>query len=177
MRKIVAHLEEHRGYTRELSLNFDDDALATGSLHITAEVAQWPTGNELAKQVLTASVSIEQDDDDRPVLVVRLSGEVAEVGWKEDVLKKPLWEIVEADQVLDWIPAWAYTGDPITGCMVRSGLSALVGQLLDCRRSTSELPWFKKRMLKLSRCMLEHVPDMAKTAGLRAAKCVWSFGF
>lgn len=124
---------------------------------------------------MNATVSIEQEDE-RAVLVVRLA-KGAPDEYQVDVLRKPLSDLIEVDQVLDWIPAWAYTGEPIIGCMVRSGLSALVGELIGCRRSTSELPWYAPRMKALGRCMLEHVPEMTKTAGLRAAKCIWRFGF
>lgn len=53
--------------------------------------------------------------------------------------------------------------------MVRAGLSALIGQTLDCKKSTAErrsadLPWFKPRMNALGLCMLHDVPDMGVTA-------------
>jgi len=85
--------------------------------------------------------------------------------------------LIDAEQVLDWIPAWCFTGDPITGCLVRAGLSALIGQTLDCKKSTAELPWFKPRMKALGQCMVHHIPDMGVTAAARAARCVMRFGF
>ena len=177
MKEVVAHREEHRGRVYELSLNFDDAALADGGFSVSAQVQTWTLDRSDDKQYVSAEVTIAPDDEGRPKLTVTLLGNAIGVEGKQAVFEKPLSEFIDADQILDWIPAWLFTGDPITGCMVRSGLSSIVGQLLDCKKSTSEFPWYWPRMSSLGRCMLAHVPEMTKTAALRAGKCIWRFGF
>lgn len=86
-------------------------------------------------------------------------------------------DLDDAEQVIDAIPAWVFGGDPILGCLVRSGLSAIVGQTIQCKKDTADSHWYWPRMQALGRCMLLHVPEMTGTAGLRAAKCVYRFGF
>lgn len=177
MKEVIARTEEYKGRKFELSLNFDEKALVDGDFRITARVKTWPVDNPKAVQLAEAEVSIEPDKEGRPILRVTLRGNAA--GWegKKDVFEKPLWDLIDAEQVLDWIPAWCFTGDPITGCLVRAGLSALIGQTLDCKKSTAELPWFKPRMKALGQCMVHHIPDMGVTAAARAARCVMRFGF
>lgn len=176
MKPVVAHRGEYRGRGYELALNFDDAALADGAVAVSATVTAWSLDRPDDKHQISAELSIARDDRDRPILTVRLKGDVQGVQMDEVIFERPLSELIQAEQILDSIPAWAYTGDPITGCMVRSGLSALVGQLLDCKKSTEELPWYWPRMRALGHCMLQHVPDMTKTAALRAGKCILRFG-
>ena len=177
MKEIIAHTVEHQGRKYELSLNFDEVGLVDGKFNVSTQVVTWPIEKPEDKTYLSAELSIQQDDDGRPILRVVLIGNIAGIDGRQAVLEKPLSELLDVQQVLDWIPAWAFTGDPISGCLVRSGLSALVGQILDCKKGTSELHWYLPRMKALGRCMLEHIPEMGATAARRAAVCVWRFGF
>lgn len=177
MKEVIARTDEYKGRKFELSLNFDEKALVDGDFSISAKVRTWPVTNPKDVQSAWAEVTIKQDDEGRPILSVTLRGDVADWKGRQVIFEKPLWDLIDAEQVLDWIPAWCFTGDPITGCMVRAGLSALIGQTLDCKKSTAELPWFKPRMKALGQCMVHHIPDMGVTAAARAARCVMRFGF
>lgn len=177
MKPIKVHVEEHRGRVFELSLNLDDAAMAEGSLRMNAQVATWPEDEPGKRDLVTAEVEVRPDDDGRPIVTVKLAGSLSGTEHERVIFERPLADLIDAEQVLDAIPAWAFGGDLIVGCLVRSGLSALVGQLLDCKKDTAELPWYWDRMRALCRCLLRHVPDMSRTAALRAGKCIWRFGF
>ena len=178
MKEIIAHTVVHNGRNFELSLNFDDVGLVDGEFRVGTQVLTWPVDGPKEKaDYVSAEISIKPDDDGRPILRIELLGNVRGMDGRRAVFEKPLSELLDVEQVLDWIPAWVFTGDPISGCLVRSGLSALVGQILDCKKDTSELHWYVPRMKALCRCMLVHIPEMTVTAATRAAKCVWRFGF
>ena len=112
-----------------------------------------------------------------PTIEVIITGTAPGMEGKRSVLRKPLADLIDSEQVIDAIPAWVFTGDPILGCLVRSGLSAIVGQTIQCKKSSADSHWYWPRMQALGRCMLLHVPEMTGTAAIRSAKCVFRFGF
>lgn len=175
--KIVAHQVEHKGRKFELSLNFDEASMVDGHYKISAAAESWAVDDPKNRQAIVADVAIFQDDDQTPTFEVTFSGSVPGMEGKVSVLRKPLADLIDAEQIIDAIPAWVFTGDPVLGCMVRSGLSAIIGQTIQCKKSTADSHWYWERMKALGRCMLHHVPEMTGTAALRAAKCVFRFGF
>lgn len=176
MAEITAHSIEHDGKKYTLSLNFAEGAMVEGHYEFSAKVVRERLEPPLEKEEVSATVSIRPDEHMRPIVEVRLSGEVAGIEADFIIFSKPLADLIDAEQVIDSIPAWVF-GDPITGCLVRSGLSAIIGQTLECKKRTAESHWYWERMRAIGRCMIRHVPEMTLTAATRAAKCVWRFGF
>ena len=175
--KINAHQFEHRGRKYELSLDLDDAAMVQGHYKVSATAQTWHVDTPTIKHSVTAEVAIFQDDDETPTIEVIITGTAPGMEGKRSVLRKPLADLIDSEQVIDAIPAWVFTGDPILGCLVRSGLSAIVGQTIQCKKSSADSHWYWPRMQALGRCMLLHVPEMTGTAAIRSAKCVFRFGF
>lgn len=176
MAEIIAQKFEHRGQRYELSLHFDDGAMAEGAYALTAKVVREDANPPFRRMEISATATIQEDEHGRPVLEVKLAGDLDGREGDVTIYSKPLAELIDMEQVVDSIPAWVF-GDPITGCLLRSGLSAIIGQTLECKKSTAESHWYWPRMRDLCRCMVRHVPEMTLTAATRAAKCVWRFGF
>jgi hypothetical protein len=176
MPRVITHREEHGAWVYEFALHLDDAALTDGHIAIGVEARRWPRERPDAVQHVTAEVTIQREDE-RLMLVVALNAGGAGIEAQSDELRWDLSQFVSVEQVLEAIPAWALTGDPITGCMVRAGLSTVVGQLLNCKNETAQINAWRERLLALGRCMVRHVPDMTTTAIRRTLGCIARFGF
>jgi len=77
---------------------------------------------------VSISNSIQKNNEGEPVLVVEASD-----FQKEFLLK----EYFHESEILDRIPGIVFGGDPILGCLVRSGLSTSVGQIISYKNETA----------------------------------------
>ncbi len=149
-----------------LDLNWDDDAFVDG--HIAIEmVAGWRTpGDDELVESVQASVAIEPlPDQNRADLVVR-------IGDKE-VFRDDLAQLFGEDSILGRFPPEAFSfGDPILGCLIRSGISAAVGQIIDCKERTESVDWLWDRLRAIGRCLKENGVRIAARTLMRAGGCM-----
>jgi len=176
MSRLIKLGFERDEFGYELELNWDDEAFAetaTIAFEIAASRHYLNDATATKLEVLSVSVSIEPTKNEPPFLIIRAGG--------EEVVKVSLEPILNESQILDMIPASAYSlifgGDPITGCLIRSGLSTTIGQIIECKNETAGgLKWFRPRMSAIGHCLREHVPAMGARMASRALKCVFTFG-
>lgn len=167
MQNLMKTVVQRGQYEYELSLSWDDDAFVEGSISFNVSVLQRDTnGNEIKKD---ATVSIEHDENEQPILKISDGGEL-------DV-NYPLGELFDESQIIDLIPAWFFGGDPITGCLMRAGLSTSVGQIIECKKETSGVPWFIERCRAIGNILLSSIPDMSSKMARRAMRCIMRLGF
>jgi hypothetical protein len=157
----------------DLELNWDDVAFADNTIAFEVTASRYRLADpDKRLEVLSVSLSIDPRTNEPPVLVLSVGG--------KEVTKFPLESIVNEAQFIDRIPASMYSlvfgGDPITGCLIRSGLSASIGQLIECKNESTGLQWVRPRMSAIGRCMREHIPQMGARMAFRAAKCVFVVG-
>lgn len=155
------------------SLQWNEEEFIDGNLNFKIAVRRWTNKNghheELENHELT--VAVEEGENGLPVLVIYMNGEKA--------FSIPLDEIFSVDGILEAIPAWIYGGgDPITGCLIRSGLSVTIKQILSCKKAIPERIegfWAKARMI--GKCLVQNFPGMCGRLGFRTAKCILRAGF
>jgi hypothetical protein len=157
----------HGKHEYELDLSWNDAAFAENDLAFEVSVTRRTDGVPTVQKI-SASVSVRPDANNEPVLYLKVG--TLEVDF-------PLRELFEESQIIDKIPAALYgLGDPLTGCLVRSGLSAVIGQIINCKNQTSGIDWYWDRLHAIGRCMKAQIPSMGAATVLRAAKCVASAG-
>ena len=125
---------------------------------------------------LSASVAIVQLRDNEnpenlsPVLIVTVQNEPA--------FELPLGDLFDEALVIDSIPSTVFgAGDPVLGCLVRSGLSSVVGQIIWCKNETAGMSWQNLRRLReIAGCLLDNISNITARLAGRAALCVFKFG-
>lgn len=167
----------------ELTLGWDDGAFVEGNIKfdIVALKRNLETKEEI--EALSATLAIvpnpdhdpDSEEDPSPYAQIVLRNDAT---GEEKTVHYPLNMLFEESQIIDLIPAYLFGGDPITGCLIRSGLSATVVQTIDCKNKTAGiLPWFWNRMHQLGRCLLMSVPDMSANMARKSARCILRLGF
>lgn len=76
MAEIIAQKLEHRDHRYELSLHFDDGAMAEGAYALTAKVVREETYPSSRRVEISATATIQEDEHGRPVLEVKLAGDL-----------------------------------------------------------------------------------------------------
>ena len=160
---------ERGGAAYEFDLDWDDAAFADGAIRfeVRARRRTLPDGEVLEH---TVSLSIERvRDGEMPVLLVSADG--------KDIFAFELADLVDEAEVLEKIPSVVFGGDPIVGCLIRSGVSAVVGQLIHCKNDTVDERWTIPRVRAIGQCLRRNIPGMTARAAFRAARCVVRAGF
>ena len=161
----LSHRQDGNEY--ELGISWNDDSFISGTpeIEISATVRRrdWKEPQRVA-----VTVGLE-DRDGGPVLIVSVQG--------KPILGVPLADLLDESQIIDRIPAWIYGGgDPLTGCLLRAGLSSVVGQVIHCKNETRELDWYRARIQAIGGCLNTNVGRMGSRTALRAAKCALKAG-
>ena len=156
-------------YEYELSLGWDIEAFLSGNVSFDIDVARRSLENVDEEITLHATVSIELRDK-QPMLIIEAQG--------NEIVSYPLREIFDESQIIDMIPGWVFGGgEPITGCLLRAGLSASITQIIACKKQTAGIDWFWERMKEIGRCLINALPDIAASAARKAITCIIKFGF
>ena len=152
------------GTNYAISIDFDDAALVEDTIAFDV-VARKQVGKELAQSV-HARVEIRPAED---TIVVSVAGQEV---FKVDTFghgEAPVEKLIEA------IPA-GLLGDPITACAIKGGVSAIIGQAIECCRSLeADKRW--RLVQEFLRCMAQNFGHISKTAMYRAFKCILRGGF
>lgn len=155
----------------ELALEWNDGALVEGSISFGVKATRRNRENPKEEPIeVSATVALVENKDGQPELVISFGNAGA-------IARFPLRDLVEESQIIDLIPAWIFGGDLIVGCMIRSGLSTTVAQVIECKNSTSGVPWFVERCRHLGGCLRDAIPDMSSKMFRRAIRCVLRVGF
>ena len=148
----------------QLSISWNDTAFADGSIEfgISAKVR---SDGGIWRDLAEATIAVRQIDG-RAMLVIELPGFAQEF---------PLEDLHDELAVLDAIPGWVFgNGDPITGCLIRAGISASVGQIIACKNATLDHEWYWDKTRAIGRCLRQNIPAMGAKMAYRAARCVVS---
>lgn len=148
-----------------LDLSWDEDAFVDGIISIAAEVSVRDLDNDKSEIKTTGTVSLEPVDDGSPILVIKVDD--------ERVFEGPLTEIIGEETVFDHIPRELFL-EPITGCLLRAGLSAGIAQILDCKDRTAGIDWVLPRMKVIGRCLADNGMKMAARAAVKAGCCIFA---
>lgn len=170
MQKLTGFGIEKDGYRYELNLGWDEAAFEDGDVSFNVDAAKISNIDPDDREVIPMTVSVVMGEDEHLRLKVSVSGET--------VFNELLSDIVDAEEAIDQIPAWVFGGgDPITGCLIRSGLSAVIGQALSCNDQTRDSEGVFARLKEMSRCLLHNIPDICGMMAYKSAWCIARFGF
>jgi hypothetical protein len=163
----LSHRQDGNEY--ELGIAWNDDSFINGTpeIEISATVRRrdWD-----APRTIAVTVGLEEREGS-PVLILSAGG--------KPILGVPLADLLDESQIIDRIPAWIYGGgDPLTGCLLRAGLSSVVGQVIRCKNETRGIDnWYFDRMRAMGGCLKTNVGRIGSRTALRAAKCALAAGF
>ena len=163
---------EANGNQYELALSWDDEALMDGKINLELLATQWPTGAPTMRREMRASVSVQRDDKERAILVVKI-GEYA----LPPVLLADLYGDTWIEHAIEKVPAWASPVDPITVCLVRSGVSTTVAQVIECKNESNDASWFRARARAIGQCLRSNVARMGMKMAFRCGRCIARAGF
>lgn len=148
----------------ELALTWDTESFVDGTPRIAVSASVAPASNPEDAQSLFAAITLEGADMGPPDIVVRIQD--------REILRVPLEGVVD-ESIIDHIPAALFgAGDPIVGCLVRAGLSAVVAQILQCRHQTREVPWYRPRIRAMATHLRRTAGSMAVGMVTRAVRCI-----
>lgn len=153
----------------ELEVSWDDEAFTeegTPTISVSASVRRGDT----EPQSLTAQLSIINNETDGPDLTLRIQD--------KEIVRMPLADLISETQIIDRIPGWVYGGgDLMTGCLLRAGLSSVVGQVIRCKNATRDMKWYGPRIRAIGMCLKENIGSIGMRTAWRAATCVLRAGF
>ena len=167
----------------ELSLAWDDAAFVEGQIKFGVRAIKRDIETREEKEPVSATVSIiphpefnpEEEAPPGPLLEIIVKNEKT---GEEETIRYPLEEIFDKAQVIDLIPSYLFGGDPIIGCLIRSGLSSSIAEIISCKNKTAGIiPWFMRRMQALGKCLVHAAPDIASNMAKKSIKCILRFGF
>ena len=161
---------EGSGYRYETSLEWNDKAFMDGSISFNVTASRELLNDPESREDISVSVSIEQDDHERAVLVLRHG---------EEILGAPIAieDIFDETSIIDMIPGFVFGGgDPIAGCLIKSGISTSVAQIINCKNLTSDFNWFFERTRAMGKCLLSRIPHMTAKMAYRSTRCILTAG-
>lgn len=162
----IAHQQDDTEYN--LAISWDDESFVEGQPTIQLEVTV-RRGDEDPRSVNAELVFVKNGDEDGPNLSLRIQG--------TEIVSLPLADLLDETQIIDRIPGWVFGGDLFTGCLIRSGLSSIIGQVIRCKKATRDLPWYSHRVRAIGTCLKQNLGRIGYRTTLRAAKCMISVGF
>ena len=162
---------ESNGSRYELALSWDDEALMEGEVTFEISAAQWPVKQPNRRHEVMASVSVMRDEEHRAILVVKIGEYTAPA-----ILLADLYGDTWIEETLEQIPAWAIPADPITACLIRSGVSTTVAQVIECKNESKAASWFRKRARAIGRCLKSNTISMGMKIAFRCGICIAKAG-
>jgi hypothetical protein len=156
------------------ALEWDDREFEEGYLNFKIIIDSWHIDQERRpedRESFTFEVAVEADgDEQKPALKLKFND--------NELISLPFDEIFSEDEIIEMIPGWVYgVGDPVCGCLIRSGLSVTIGQLIKCKNQTSEKSWFWERAKSIGKCLKQSFPKMCGRLAFKVARCMLKVGF
>jgi hypothetical protein len=149
----------------ELTINWDAKSFEEGTPRIDVRASIAAADYPSESRSIEAAVSLEANEDGAPDIVLRSSD--------REMVRLSLADLIDESQIIDKIPGWIYgAGDPILGCLIRAGLSAVVGQIIRCTRKTRDLCWYSERIRGIGLCLRSSAGRMTTRMVLRAVRCI-----
>lgn len=154
---------DNRDY--RLSIAWDDDAFVEGNIKFDLEVGVQDVEGRHYDIRGSASASIEQSAGGESCLVVRIG--------EKECFNAPLHAIFGETTVVDQIPGQLFGfGDPVIGCLLRAGIAATCGQIIECKDRTAGYEWIWDRLKAIGKCLRDNSGKLAGRALLRAGWCL-----
>lgn len=150
----------------ELNISWDDESFVEGNpkIEVTASSRRGENGERISASV---EIGIE-DGSNGPEIVIGSHGEHVRVS---------MLDLVDGSEILELVPGWFYGGgDPITGCLIRGGLSSVVGQIIRCNRENIDAEWYYPRLRAIGQCLVDNIAGIGWRAAYKAARCVLAGG-
>ncbi len=153
----------------ELKIGWDDEAFVDGSIAFTVCASKRNIETQKTMDNIEAIVSIEKDENNQPILTISDNSELN--------VTYPLKDLFEESQIIDLIPAAFFGGEPFTGCLIRSGLSTSIAQIIESKNETSGIPWYIERCKAIGSTFISALPDMSGKMARKALRCMIRMGF
>lgn len=154
-------------FTYRLALDFDDAALVQDTIAFDVTAERFGGGVEFLH--IAARVEIKPAENR---LVVKLGGQDV---YETDILGGSAEPVEDFIQGLPPEIAALFGIDPIMACAVKAGISAIIGQAIDCaRRLERNQAW--RVVANFFRCMGERFGQISKTTLFRAFRCIYELG-
>ncbi len=153
-------------FSIDLDYNLERDRIALDEIVFEIKVTRTNLENN-ERKAISASATITEDEYEGLSLKIEVDGEIFNFNLEEEYA---------VESIIEKIPAVICGGgDPTIGCLVRSGLSTIVRQILDCKTAT-QIPESKvryiQRIRRMANCLFQNVPSMTLRLAHRITKCM-----
>jgi hypothetical protein len=173
MAEVFSKNYSNDDYEYRYTVEWDEVAFGEEeNLGFSFKVERKPFGADDSEYVaIEASIETKKTDAGM-VAVISVGGEqIAEVN-----LEAFFPTSSAAELFVEAIPAHFFGGDPFIGCLIRSGLASVLGQIIECRNMTTDREGFFYRARALAGCVAEHSKDIGIKIGKRTVACALRFG-
>jgi hypothetical protein len=161
----------HNGYRYNLTVDWDDYALEKGEIAFPITASSTSLETKKVSEI-HAEVGVKAEGD-TALLYITIKGITA--------FEMPIQELFNEESIvgraIEKVHASFILVDPIVGCLVRSGLSVAVGQILKCKAESITEKWLHPRLSSIAKCLRKNIPNMLVKTALRAGRCVFRAGF
>jgi hypothetical protein len=178
MPRIFAYRFIKGDHEYNLDVSIDDEALVKDSLSF-AVTAQYRHLKEDHWQTVTVSLDYDFGENQ---ITATFDGIAVPI----TLSLKPFIDEVKSivadaitpglDRAIERIIQGVPVPDPIFGCLLKAGISTLVGQLLRCLQQIREVPTFGQRVRETARCLRHNGIAMLSTAARRTFMCMVTLG-
>ena len=156
-------------YTYQIAVTWNEAAFSDGDISFGITVTKTKGDSDEGSVEISATMSVAEGENERPVAKFELLGREFELS---------LEDLTGESDFVDRIPAAFFSGgEPVTGCLLRSGISATLGQVLECKSATENHPWFRERTMAVGNCVRNSIPEMGAKLAFRATECILRDGF
>ncbi|KDM93377.1 hypothetical protein [Photobacterium galatheae] len=161
---MIKIIKDVNGREYEFQIRWNNENLINGEAEFILKAIKSPEGGTV--EAIVKIILMEES----VCIVIDL---LTEHGWATKFI--PITELFQgesqAEQFIENMPPLIF-GDPILGCLMRSGLSALIGEILSCKDNTSEVDMLHERLLAICRCLRAKSNTITIKITLRAMKCM-----
>lgn len=151
----------------DLSISWDEESFVDGNPAIQVSASVRRGANEEPSSI-DATVAITNGN---------YGPEISVMVGDQGPFAMPMAELFDEAQLLELIPSFVYGGEPITGCLIRAGLVAVVGQVIRCKNTTQGSEWYLDRIRAMGHCLKMNIGRMGSRATISALKCILTGGF
>lgn len=188
---ISGHQFEHGSREYKVSLDFKDNEIVNSSLAIGVIAKQRPiNSNEAWEDV---EVIVKVDFEENCIILSNGESQLGKISLDIDISDDwddpdADWKIINNSLIRDAAQPQitletalensiqAIPVDPVIGCILKSGISAVVGQVIRCERMHRDIRNTRQKVLSMVRCMVNQSISILSVSTVRAFRCAIFFG-
>jgi hypothetical protein len=170
-----------------LELNFNAFALLDEKIEFEIKGNYYSADENISKEVLFL---VQYDDEQNCIKIKYNATTIARINLNDNISITNNFDDLDAQDAFDEIYALMDDSsaiesvindlpavDPIFGCIIKSGLSTTIGQIIKCNKQVPKDSNFRKKLRPILDCLGKNKYTMLSKFTLRTLKCMLFFGW